>query len=343
MSARARRLLLVVALTGGVIAPEAQARPGSSAGVGNVTVFAALGAPGHPFGVLPTHDGVFVTTSSGTPFHPGAGVDAVLEYPASGGSPIASASVTTMRDMGLFGAAEDANGRLYVVDMNGRVLRFHPGRRVLSAPETYAAVPPPYGTLGWKSSMWMLPAFDDEGNLYVTDEQLGAVWRIPPNGDAELWFRDPRLACVYPGGLNGIALAPDGKSLLLALPGQGQIWRLRISTSPTSSDLTLFHQFAIEDGSPTPFSGSTDLVFGRSHRLYVTLPTAGLIAVLSEDGATEVDHISSDRFAFPLGLRFLDDSLLVANSHYLDDTAGEVLRVEVGESGLPLARPTIPS
>jgi sugar lactone lactonase YvrE len=54
-------------------------------------------------------------------------------------------------------------------------------------------------------------AFDKVGNLYVTDTILGAVWRIPPGGSAELWSLDPLLAgdgsapLPFPVGANGIA------------------------------------------------------------------------------------------------------------------------------------------
>jgi sugar lactone lactonase YvrE len=53
-------------------------------------------------------------------------------------------------------------------------------------------------------------AFDQRGNLYVTDTIEGAVWRIPRHGAAELWVKDPLLVGTgafgtgFPVGANGI-------------------------------------------------------------------------------------------------------------------------------------------
>ena len=311
--------------------------------VGTVSVFAHVPAPGHPFGVLPTDDAVYVTTSAGTPFRRGNGEDVVFRYPHDGGAPVASATVQTMPDMGLYGAAEDAEGRIYVVDMNGRILRFTPKDHSLGDSEVYATVAEPYRTLGWQASMWMFPVFDGRGNLYVTDASQGAIWRIPPNGAPTIWFQDARLKSFQLSGLNGIAAGPDGK-LYFALAGQGQIFRLPLSaTPPSSSQLELFHQFAVEPGAhDTPFAGPADLAFGRSGKLYVTLAAADRMAVLAADGH-QVQEITSDAFDWPVAVRFQGDSLLVANSNYLQEnpTHSKILKVFVGEPGLPLTRPHI--
>ncbi len=52
-------------------------------------------------------------------------------------------------------------------------------------------------------------AFDSDGNLYVSDSILGAIWRIPPGGSAELWLQHELLAGCLPDdpfGANGVAL-----------------------------------------------------------------------------------------------------------------------------------------
>jgi sugar lactone lactonase YvrE len=51
-------------------------------------------------------------------------------------------------------------------------------------------------------------AFEKQGDLYVSDSAMGAVWRIPTDGSgsAEIWFADPWLAgCFGIPGANGIA------------------------------------------------------------------------------------------------------------------------------------------
>ncbi len=95
-------------------------------------------------------------------------------------------------------------------------------------------------------------AFDPRGILYVTESYSmdsppeygqGGIWRIPPNGEAELWLRDDLLTGVgavlgYPVGANGIAcyqgdlyVVNTDKGLLLRIPirrdggpGQPEVW-----------------------------------------------------------------------------------------------------------------------
>jgi sugar lactone lactonase YvrE len=84
-------------------------------------------------------------------------------------------------------------------------------------------------------------AFDDRGNLYVTESFSGApgnfgqggVWRIPPRGEAEPWVRDALLTGVGllgnpPVGANGIAyyhgdlyVTNTDKGLVVRIPVAG--------------------------------------------------------------------------------------------------------------------------
>lgn len=328
-----------------------------------VQVFAHVdsrNAWGSPFAVLPTHNGVFVSTSAGSPFchNPkDPATDVVLRYDADGGRPVASSVISTMSDMGLNGMAEDAEGRLYVVDMNGHIWRLSRNREGgTGTPEIYATDPDATSALGWRKSMWMYPVFDNAGNLYVTDVSEGAIWQIKPPGASDrvgVWFEDPRLKSDPVSGLNGIAAGPDG--FLYLVLARGQIFRLPFTETPPSADsLKLFHQFALESGNPdlqraaTPGAGSVDLAFGRSGNLYVTLAAADRIAVLAPDGAL-LREIVDPAFNWPFGVRFQGTALLVANTHYAQNNAkcrsstnyGEILKVSVGESGLPLTRPHV--
>jgi hypothetical protein len=228
------RALLAAAVSFAFIASATPAGAGASY---QASQFGPVPLPGHPFGVLATASAVYVTTSLGQAWRPGAGIDDVFTYRTSGGPPIASTQVTTSPTMGLYGTAQDAAGRIYVVDMNGRILRFTPTSHGLTGPETYATVPEPYRSLGWPASMWMLLAFDAKGNLFVTDADLGAIWRIPPNGQPSIWFQSPDLLSTAGGGANGIAIGPDHK-LYVAVPAEAdhvfasKIFRLPLTDAP---------------------------------------------------------------------------------------------------------------
>ena len=48
-------------------------------------------------------------------------------------------------------------------------------------------------------------AFDEQGNLYVTDSITGSVWRLGSQGDMGLWVQDDLLKPISAFGANGMA------------------------------------------------------------------------------------------------------------------------------------------
>jgi sugar lactone lactonase YvrE len=72
-------------------------------------------------------------------------------------------------------------------------------------------------------------AFDKQGNLFVSDSVLGAVWRIPSDGSAsaEIWLQHELVAGYTPEdfGANGVAfwkgnlyVANTGRGALVHVP-----------------------------------------------------------------------------------------------------------------------------
>ena len=366
---RRRRLLgASLAVTALLASPELAGGVGAQAAAVTVTPFAAVPSPGHPFGVLATDDAVYAATSAGSPMNPNAGPEAVFKYSSDGGDPQARADVPTMPTMGLSGMAQDSAGRVYVVDMNGRILRFTPTPTGLTGPETYATVPDPYATLGWPASMWTFLAFDHAGNLYVTDAAQGAIWLIPPGTRTPtIWLQCQQWQSVPVAGLNGIAFGPDHDMYLVLastpVPDQQPapplaesiVYRLPMPTAgqrPACSDVQTVHEFGFAPDRhpafpptalhPTPWPIASDLAFAASGDLYVSLAASDQIAELHRDGT--VTTIDSDILDLPISLRFHGNELLVANSNYIpphDGTHWQLLKVDVGEPGLPLTRPAI--
>ena len=146
--------------------------------------------PGHPFGIAVDGDRVYVSTSAGDFFagHQNSDDERVFTYDDDGklvGTTVIDTAENS--DMGLFGLALDGNTgknhKLYVADMNGRILRLDLAKHP-AAPEVFSQVPADTGLAGdWMKAMWNDLVFDKAGNLYVPDDKP-RIWRVEPDGTA---------------------------------------------------------------------------------------------------------------------------------------------------------------
>ena len=351
MAGRLVGALAAVALGSGIspaFASSTFARPA----FGDVTIFASAPAPGHPFGVAVDGDRVYVSTSAGDFFAPHLNSDDERVFTYDGdGTLIDTTTIDTApnSDMGLFGLALDGNPKptrkLYVADMNGRILRLdlsqHP-----AAPEVFSQVPPPLSDGGWMSSMWNDLVFDRAGNLYVPDDKP-RIWRVTPDGTPSIWFTDPRLTGYFgfAGGPLGGRIDPTGKWLYFSVtvsaqfPLEAVIYRVRLVDQPSASDLEVVHRFPTVEGQAPP--QATGIAFAKSGNLYVSLLGPNQVAVLDPAG-NEIRRISDPRFHSPWGLAFMGNSLLVTNGDLEPGDhpdAWKIFKVFVGETGLALNRP----
>src|SRR6266849_8390818 len=325
--------------------------------IGDTSVFATAPFPGHLFGVAVDHSRIYISTSRGDFFaSPTTGGqlnsagERVFAYDKTGHL-VDTTSIATMpnSDMGLFGLALDGNPtpthKLYVADMNGRILRLSLGRDA-TAPEVFAQAPPPFSGLGWHASMWNDLVFDKAGNLFMTDDKP-RLWRVTPDGQASIWFTDPRLTGLFviAGGPLGGRIDPTGKFLYFTItvsrlyPGEAVVYRLPLVEHPSPSDLQLVHRFPV--GPDGTFPQATGIAFAESGNVYVALIGTNQIAVLDPAGI-EIRRISSPIFDSPWGLSFMGKSVLVTNADIQPQESPDrwkVLKVYVGESGLPLNRP----
>src|SRR4051812_35736814 len=130
-------------------------------------------------------------------------------------------------DNGVQVAAQDAAGRLYLLDQQpSRVLAFDPHIGTQSNYATFDDVPscpPTGGTAGAQCSATVMDnppepdyaAWGTDGSLYVTDYTQGLIWRVPPGGGrAKVWFTDPQLDGTLFGPA-GIVMMPDHQTLML--------------------------------------------------------------------------------------------------------------------------------
>jgi sugar lactone lactonase YvrE len=334
----------------GVHASETANRPA----IGETSVFASVPAPGHPFGIAVDRNRVYISTSAGDFFadplnggHLNSDGERVFAYDEKGNL-VTTTIITTApkSNMGLFGLALDGNPNpdhhLYVADMNGRILRLSLDRPN-AAPELFAQAPLPGG---WMATMWNDLVFDRAGNLFMTDDKP-RLWRVTPDGHASIWFEDPRLTGYFgfAGGPLGGRIDPTGKFLYFtitisaAFPGEAVVYRIPLVDHPSATDLEVVHRFPVVAGQQLPQAAG--LAFAKSGNIYVGLIGTNQVAVLNPEG-TEIRRISSPLFDSPWGLAFIGQSLLVTNASIEPSEIPDhwkVLKVFVGESGLPLNLP----
>ena len=255
----------------------------------------------------------------------------------------------------LSGIAGDGSGDVFVVSTQLGVIRIT--RSGNSYTQTAYAPPlpdlpvcTPGGPAACSPTVVDLPplsnemAFDDAGNLYITDSLQATIFKVPAGGGSITpWCSSPlfagNLGAPLPFGTNGIKLGPDGASLYVVETfdpldaSLSHVYKVNLVAHPGPADLSTFATFGggvIADS----------LAFGASGKLYVSLAGSSQIAVLAPSGA-ELSRLggpagSSIPLDNPAGLAFDDSrkSLLVANHAIFGDPAHfAVLSIFVDDRG----------
>jgi sugar lactone lactonase YvrE len=151
-----------------------------------------------------------------------------------------SGEQTTLADLGLggfgpLGLAVDARGNVYAAAAS-----FDPATQGVYriTPDGTATRLPGTGAIALPNGI----AFDQRGNLYVADS-TGAVWRIPPGGEAEVWSDDPLLVgdgsagAGLPLGANGITYRAN--QVVVGNTDLGMLVSIPILPSGAAGDATV--------------------------------------------------------------------------------------------------------
>jgi sugar lactone lactonase YvrE len=110
--------------------------------------------------------------------------------------------IDTTTDYGILGLVVDAPGNVYAAVhsfSNPAVRGVWKFDRISGA----ASKIPGTEAIVWPNDL----AFDESGNLYITDSLAGIIWRISPSGDLILWLYDPILLGT---GLVGLYVGANG-------------------------------------------------------------------------------------------------------------------------------------
>jgi sugar lactone lactonase YvrE len=132
-------------------------------------------------------------------------------------------------------------------------------------------------------------AFDDSGNLYVTDPVLGQIWQITHDGEPTVWLTHPLLAgnpdhpilVFRPLGVNGIAFDEHKHNLYVSNLDFGQIVRIAVRHDGSAGGVSSFV-------SDARLSGADGLAFDKHGNLFVAVNAQDSLVSIAPNGAVTV-------------------------------------------------------
>lgn len=132
-------------------------------------------------------------------------------------------------------------------------------------------------------------AFDEDGNLFVTDPIGGRIFKIDPAGNVSLWLSDPLLAGnasdpaleFAPQGVNGIAFDRKGDNLYVGILDYGRILRIPLLANGQPGAITV----VAED---PRLIGADGIAFDRAGTLYVTVGAQEALASVDKFGQVRI-------------------------------------------------------
>lgn len=296
--------------------------------VGELALFTRVPSPGTPDGIAVDGDGtVYVSTNNGAA-QGERGPSRILVF-RSDGETATSFTVTGQPDdhaFGVTGIALDGRGGIVALDAaTGRVLHFDiaSGRQSVVAtlfdlPRCRTVIAMESGCEPGINDARPFPrglAFDQAGNLFVTDSAQGVVWRIAPDAERPIPWSN---ATVFGSG-NGpaaIAVEPGGSVLAVvseavdpATRGGGGVYRIPVHANGTSGSPALVAAFARGE---LPHG----LALLSDDSLAVSLAGADAVVLLGAAG-DPVRRISGSagdvKLDTPANLTFAGATLLVTN------------------------------
>ena len=335
---------------------------------GDVKLFAAVPMPGAPEPVVIAPDGTVYTATLNAESGDTKAPSKVFAFTPDGKlkRTYEIAGQDLSAEHGLSGMAMDADGFLYIGSLAPpAIYRLDPQTGKQTTYATLRDVPVCSDTVTSdcsKAGQDMKPWPDyiviaPDGSIYETDSLQALIWKVPPGGgNGQIWLTDSRLQSLIgpPAfGPSALKLGPDHRTLWFTTvegptgdgdPSAGRIWRVPIHPDGSAGPLQQFYVAQSADG-------PGGMGFAKSGDIYVTLSGSNAIAQVGPDGKEKArfpDPVTNMMFTppldSPLDVAFRGNSLLVANSAFLSNSASSfaILDVNVGEPGYDVLRPKIP-
>ncbi len=297
--------------------------------LGELDVLASVAEPGSPDGVAVGPDGTVYVVSDDAGDRP-----SMLWAFTATGDPLDSWTTPGQpkgRTRGLTGVAVDPDGTIWVVDAStARLLRLDRSTDAL-VPVAEVDDIPACGILnlaspcesGLLDSAPLLSgvAAAPGGSIVIADRAQGVVWQLAGRKLSVLTTLDDRVAADGPIGLSFLSddelIVAVGGRLSSFPPGLPAVLQIRLVDGAAQAPVL------VADLAVTETPG--DVVAGASGRVYVSIPSAGIIADIGVDQGDRIDIVGSSfdpSFVAPTGLALRERSLLVADgSNRLFDLA----------------------
>jgi sugar lactone lactonase YvrE len=193
---------------------------------------------------------------------------------------------------------------LLVIDFGaGRVLRVNANTGASSV----------FAEVGAGSGLNSL-AFDETGNVYISDSFQGIVWRTGRRGGApSAWVNDAllRTAGFPPFGANGMGFNRDESALFVANTGNDQVIRIPVSAGAAGAPQVFVNSV----------NGADGLFVDEHDNLWICANQADEIVVVNRDGKAiaklgdfdGLRHGAPDGLLFPASLARRGDWVYVTN------------------------------
>lgn len=157
---------------------------------------------------------------------------------------------------------------------------------------------------------------DPAGNAYLTDTRMNLVYRVGTDYEASVLYRFD----ATPGlGLNGIVHHEDGYLIVVAIGGQGLLYRIPIDDPRAARPIALSQ----------PATGADGLLWSATGELIVVSnSTSSAMAYASDDGWLSAELVGEATFDGQATTGALvDDDVYVVQPHFNDDERPVLLRV----------------
>jgi len=151
-------------------------------------------------------------------------------------------------------------------------------------------------------------AFDDKGNIYMTDSFAHAIYKITPEGKASVFAKDKQFE-TEGVGLNGIVFHPGG-FLLVDNSNKGQIFKVDLA-NPKNVQKVAINQY---------FLGADGLVLNDSNTLTIVVNGGNdkIYQLTTEDNwksaRLSATTLAADRFTYPATATLTGNEIWVMNA-----------------------------